>query len=119
MAEVFVRMINQRTGETLGRSILLADSFLLRLRGYLFRSPPKSGEGILLMPCTSVHGVGLRFPLDVAALSAEGRVLRIGQLRRSSLFQGGPSCNMIVEMASESFSADRLRVNDQIEIRSD
>ncbi len=54
---------------------MVADGYWTRLRGYLGRSEPSAGEGILLQPCRSVHMVGIRFALDIAFLDGDDRVV--------------------------------------------
>ena len=72
-----VRVVNTRSGRELASSIRLADHWLLRLRGMLARPAPRSGEGLLLTPCSSVHMYGMRFPLDVAFLDKRGTVVAV------------------------------------------
>ena len=54
----------------------VADSFWRRFRGLLGRDGLEQGEGLVIVPCTSVHMLGMRFPLDVLHLDRSGRVLR-------------------------------------------
>lgn len=54
-----------------------AETFLARLRGLLFRPPPGPGEGLLLVPCASVHTAFMRTPIDVVFLDRTGRIRRI------------------------------------------
>jgi hypothetical protein len=70
-----LKVVNTRENRELGTRIGLADSWLSRLRGMLARPAPKSGEGLLLSPCRSVHMYGMRFSLDVAFLDAKGAVV--------------------------------------------
>jgi uncharacterized membrane protein (UPF0127 family) len=70
-----VRIVNTRRNRELGARIALADSWLARLRGMMGRPVPAAGEGLLLTPCRSIHMYGMRFPLDVAFLDAEGAVV--------------------------------------------
>lgn len=48
--------------------IELADNFLKRLRGLMFRSRLAAGSGLLLAPCNSVHMLFMRFAIDVIYL---------------------------------------------------
>jgi uncharacterized membrane protein (UPF0127 family) len=52
-----------------------------RLRGLLGRAPPPVGGGLLLPGATSVHTVGLRFPIEVAWLDGDLRVVAVRTLR--------------------------------------
>lgn len=46
----------------------LANTFLKRLRGLMFRSRLESGRGLLLAPCDGVHMFFMRFAIDVVYL---------------------------------------------------
>ena len=72
-----IRVVNRTRGTELGRSIRLADSLLGRLRGFLFRSRPVAGEGLLLSPCQAVHMMGVTFPLDVIFIDDAGRIVAL------------------------------------------
>ncbi|MPT25452.1 MAG: DUF192 domain-containing protein [Achromobacter sp.] len=47
------------------------------MRGLLGRRPPGDRSGILLMPCRAVHTFGMRYAIDVAFVSRQGRVLKL------------------------------------------
>lgn len=55
----------------------VADSFRQRLRGWIGRAP-RPGDGALwLTGVRHVHTFGLKGPIDVLALAADGRLLRL------------------------------------------
>lgn len=56
--------------------VFCADSFFLRLRGLLGRTLAPD-EGLLLVPCGSIHTVGMGFAIDAVFLDKYGRVLHI------------------------------------------
>ena len=72
-----MRIMNRTRGTVLGTRVNLADSWWLRLRGFLFRPEPRVGEGILLTPCNAIHTWGMTFALDVIFLDAGGQVLEV------------------------------------------
>lgn len=53
-----------------------AGTYFRRLRGLLF-----GGDQLLLNPCASVHGIGLRRSLDVAYIAPNGKVLDVAVIR--------------------------------------
>ena len=57
----------------------IADTWARRLRGLLGRR--ELPEAFLLHPETSVHGMGMRVPLDIAVLDDAGTVLAVQVLR--------------------------------------
>lgn len=55
----------------------IADSYLSRLRGMQFRPPLVRGEGLLLVPCSSIHTLFVRGPMDVVYIDRSGVVLGV------------------------------------------
>ena len=64
-------------GVVLARRVAVADSWWRRLLGLHGRPPLAEGEGLLLVPCRAVHMLGMRYPIDVAFLDREGRVVAV------------------------------------------
>lgn len=62
-------------GVLIANQVAWAGSSAERRRGLLGRADLPSQEGIYLTPCEWLHTFGMRFPIDVAFLSAAGRVL--------------------------------------------
>lgn len=67
--------VRRTDGAPVAARVGLADGAWLRLRGMLGRPAPGTEEGLLLVPCRAVHMLGMRYPLDVAFLDREGRVV--------------------------------------------
>lgn len=55
--------------------VQIADSFYERLLGLLPRRSIADSEGLMLVPCSSIHTVGMRFPIDVLFLDFQNKVL--------------------------------------------
>ncbi len=70
-----VEVVNETREVALGDRIGLADSLWTRLRGLLGKPALTSGEGLLLVPCRSVHMFGMKHAIDVAFVDTEGRVV--------------------------------------------
>lgn len=65
-----------RPREVAGR-VRVADGPWSRLRGLIGRPPLEPGEGLLIEPCRGVHTYGMRYPIDVAFLAEDGRVVAL------------------------------------------
>lgn len=62
-------------GGVLADRVKHADTFMSRLRGLMFTSPLQQGEGLLIEPCTSIHMMFMRYPIDAIFLDKDNRVV--------------------------------------------
>ena len=73
-----VRVVNQsRPGVLQGvlcENCGVADNIFTRVRGLLGRKTLAQGEGLLIIPCPSIHMFGMKIALDVIFLSRENIV---------------------------------------------
>lgn len=58
-------------------NIRVANTFLSRLRGLLFRRPMSISEGLLIVPCSSIHTFFMRYDVDVVFLDRSCRIRKI------------------------------------------
>ena len=57
--------------------IMIANTFLTRLKGLMFRQKLPPATGLLLAPCNSVHMCFMRFAIDVVYLDKEHNIIKI------------------------------------------
>lgn len=58
-------------------TIIIANHFLCRLRGLLFKPQLRFDEALLISPCKSVHTLGMRYAIDIVFLSPDYQILKI------------------------------------------
>ena len=68
---------NRDRDSSLGDRVGLADRWWPRLRGLIGREGLDAGEGLLITESQGVHMWWMKFPLDVALLDKEGRVVAL------------------------------------------
>lgn len=56
-------------------NIFLADTFMKRFMGYMFRKEPHY-EAIMIKPCNSIHTFFMRFDIDVIFLDENMEVIK-------------------------------------------
>lgn len=66
-------------GHPLDADIALAAGFFARLRGLMFAPPLPARAGLLIVPCNSIHMLGMRTRLEAVFLSKDFRVLKISR----------------------------------------
>ena len=95
-------------------SLEVADSRPARRRGLLGRDGIEGA--LLLVPARSVHTIGMRFPIDVAWLDADLRVLRTARVDRHRLTRPVARARSVLEAQAGSFAHWELTVGDQLEL---
>lgn len=104
-------------GDRVLASLEVADSPASRMRGLLGRS---SCDGALLIrPSRSVHTLGMRFPIDVAHLDAELRVVRTVRMDRHRLGLPIWGSSAVLEAEAGCFQRWDLQVGDELTVRCD
>ena len=70
-----VRATNATRATVLGRRIRVAETGLTRIVGLLGERELRPGDGLLIVPSQGVHTLGMQFPIDIAVLDDDWRVL--------------------------------------------
>lgn len=112
-----IRVENMTRGQTLISAGAVADNPWTRLRGLLGRSGLAPGEGLLIVPCNSIHMFFMRFPIDVLYVDRSQRVVGLhhalapwwlGRLYRHAHF--------VVELPAGTLRATGTEVGDQLTV---
>jgi uncharacterized protein len=103
-----------REGEVLA-SLEVAADWRSRSRGLLGR---RGLDGaILLRPARAVHTLGMKFPIDVAFLDGDLRVIRVVSMARWRVGRPVPRARAVLETERGVFREWSLRPGDQLEIK--
>jgi uncharacterized membrane protein (UPF0127 family) len=82
-----IRFRGLERAQILGSTVPVATTLPSRLLGLALLRGGRAGAGLLIPRCRSVHTFGMRFPIDVLFLDADGRVI--------ALSRGVPPCRVI------------------------
>lgn len=69
-------LVNERTGAVVAGRLEAAVESTSRRRGLLGRGGLPEDHALVLAPCNAVHTFFMRFPIDVAFVGRDGRVLK-------------------------------------------
>jgi uncharacterized membrane protein (UPF0127 family) len=100
-------------GRRLGVVVHLAETFGARLRGLLGQSGLLPGIGLGIAPCSSVHGVGMRFEVEVWFLDDRGVVLGVRALAPWRV-AGRRGARSVIEWAPGEARRLRVAVGDRL-----
>lgn len=71
---------------------------------------------MVLRPCRQVHTIGMRFPVDVAACAADGRVLRVSRLAPWRVSRPVARAAFVVEAEAGAFTRWGVRKGSRLTI---
>ncbi len=74
---VKIRITNQTRDTELASAADLANTSATRRTGLLKRESLEPGEGLLIVPCESVHTFFMKFPIDLVYLDKKRKVLKV------------------------------------------
>lgn len=110
-----IRVRNGRSGAEVATWVAVADRWWRRAIGLLGRRVLGTEEGMLLAPCSSVHTIGMRFPIDVAFLDGEGCVLETHPaLVPGRLARGGQRARATLELRAGLLADTDTRPGDRL-----
>lgn len=110
-----IRIQNGRSGAILGQTVQLADGWWRRAVGLLGQTELPEGSGLLLVPCASVHTLGMRFPVDVAFLDGRGRIVETrADLPPGKFAVGGQGVHATLELPVGTLEATDTRDGDPL-----
>ena len=76
-------------------------------------------EGALVIErCRWIHTIGMRFPLDVAFVDADGAIIKTMRMRRHRVGVPVWSARMVIEAEAGAFARWGLHVGDVVELRA-
>lgn len=90
----------------------LADRGRTRRKGLLGRARLGTGEGLWILPCSAIHTVGMRFPIDLLYLDRRHRVLKAVREVRPWRVSACMRAYSVLELASGSIKETGTKIGD-------
>ena len=107
---------NATRGTVLGQRIRVAETGLTRIVGLLGERDLQPGDGLLIVPSQGVHTLGMQFPIDIAVLDDDWRVIAIRRdirpFRMTRMFWKAAA---VLELPSGMLESTSTLVGDAIE----
>jgi uncharacterized membrane protein (UPF0127 family) len=111
-----VRATNATRGTIVGECIRVAETGLTRIIGLLGERKLLPGDGLLIVPSQGVHTWGMWFPIDIAVLDGQWKIIAIRRevrpFRITRLFWKAAA---ILELPSGMLDSTSTNVGDTIE----
>lgn len=111
------RVVNRSRGTVVAERTETARSWWSRGKGLLGRRGLPEGGGLIIEPCSSIHTWFMAFPIDVAFVAADGRVVRTAHALRPWRF--GPfarKVRYVVELPVGALARSGTERDDYLDI---
>ena len=120
MSRQLLQATNLTRGSEVAAHVRHADRTWSRVVGLLGRRSLAEDEGLLLTPCTSIHTLFMRFPIDILYLNREHAVVKVVKdlqpFRVSACLRGAHS---ILELPTGAIDASGTQVGDRLALAPD
>ena len=94
--------------------VQMALSLWQRFRGLMMRRDLPAGSGLYFPDCTSIHCFFMRFPIDVAWLDEDGRVVKLVPGLRPWRVSASRRAHGVLEMRAGCAADFGLEVGDRV-----
>jgi uncharacterized protein len=107
-------LCNLTSGTVVANAVRNPTTSWRRMIGLIGARELEAGGGLWLEPCSTIHTMGMRFPIDVVLLNRDGRVVAIApNVPPLRPFVSHRSTAIIVELPAGS-TADNVRLGDEL-----
>ena len=94
-------------------------NFLERMRGLLGRPQLRADEGLLIVPCSSIHTFWMSYPIDVLFLDGHLNIIKVVESMRPWRMAASRASSQVLELASGSINNLQLDTGQQLEWQDD
>lgn len=110
-----MRLVNRTRGAVLAERVEVASSPGARMKGLLGRAALPDGDALVIDPCTSIHTLFMRFPIDVLFVDRRGGAVRaierMAPWRATRLYL---SARWVAELPAGTLARSGTREGDEV-----
>ena len=111
-----MRLVNERTNETLAAAVEIAATRGARRAGLLGRDALDASGALVLDPCWMIHTAFMRFPIDVVFVGRDDRVVRIAQAVRPWRAAASMRARRVIELPAGTASRHGIAIGDALRL---
>ncbi len=110
---------NTTRNTTLAQKAELANNPLQRLVGLIGKSTLSADAGLVIMPCSGIHTIGMRFAIDALYIDYDNRVLRtVSKLAPWKVAPVDSRASYIIELAAGVIEQTGTQIGDKVAVSS-
>jgi uncharacterized protein len=105
---------NERTGAIVATRILTAFDSASRRTGLLRHESFPEGSGLIIAPSNAIHSFFMRFSIDVAFVSRDGRVVKVRAALSPWRITGAFRAYAVIELPAGTLERTKTRKGDRL-----
>ena len=114
--EFYLILKNNTENNIIAENIIVADSFLKRLKGLMFTKQLSSQSGMLIHPCNSIHTYFMNYTIDVLYLDINNIIIAIDEdMKPGKVGRIVKSATTVVELNSGKVKETNTKVGQAVE----
>jgi uncharacterized protein len=115
-----VDVFKEGSGERVAANVEVATSIWARFWGLMFRGGLDEESALLIDPCSSIHTIFMRFPIDAVFIDSENFVTKVVPcLKPYRAALGRKRSRKVLEMPCGAAEAASISPGDQLSFRAD
>ena len=105
---------NERTGAVVATRVLTAFDSASRRTGLLHQDALPEGSGLVIAPSNAIHTFFMRFSIDVAFVSKDGRIVKVRAAVPPWRIAGALGAYAVVELPAGTLERTETRRGDRL-----
>lgn len=94
-------------------------NFIERMCGLLGKPALKDNEGLLIVPCSSVHTFAMRYAIDLVFMDKQFTIVKTVKTLKPWRMAVSNASSMVLELAASSIDKLQLSIGQQLEWHDD
>ena len=91
-----------------------ANSFVRRLKGWMFKQQIEPSDALWIFPCNSIHTFFMKFPIDVIFFDKNGKVVKLCENISPRSVRLAFYANAVIELHAGVIAEIEAKIGDQI-----
>ena len=112
-------VVNRSKGTLIAAKVRRADSFFSRLKGLLGTDSLPEGESLLIYPCSSIHTLGMNYPIDALFVNSQSIVVKVEKELSPGSLAGASKAHYVIELPAGTADKTVCQIGDRIAVLSD
>ncbi len=109
----------KKDGAVIIRNVDVASGFWERFRGLMFAQSIPDSYGLLIKPCSQIHMMNMKFPLDIIYLSDDGTVINIDEdMQPWKIGHTVKNSACVIEVNSGTCARREICIGDRLDIEN-